>query len=130
MRLESIDTRSDVWKSDTKTFSYRTVDKNNKLEFTDPLFGAIIEKASENIGTLGNQFFVPIVFNITVPPPADLISLLDANPLRIYQFELLGEMYKGILLEITTGLANNKAQQWKLLALPDNNFLKLAKYYG
>lgn len=121
---------SHFYKTDTRTFNYQTVDKNNKLEFTHPTFGAIIEKAAENIGTLGDQFFVPIVFNITVPPPADLLSLLDANPLRIYQFELLGEMYKGILLEITTGMANNKAQQWELLALPDNNFLKLAKYYG
>lgn len=122
--------RSLFWKSDTKTFKYQTVDKNNKLEFDHPVYGHVVEKADENIGGLGDQFFVPIVFDIVLPPPDDLLSLIDANPLQVYQFPLMGEMYKGILLEITTGMANNKAQQWKLLALPDNNFLKLQKYYG
>lgn len=119
-----------LWKCENKTLSYRSSDKNNKLEFDDPLYGHIVEKDSENIGGLGTQFFVPIIFDITLPPPADLVSLLDANPLQVYSFEWIGETYTGILLEISTGMASGKEQEWKLLALPGNNFAKLEKYFG
>jgi hypothetical protein len=122
--------RSRLWLCDTKTLAYRTADKNNAVTFTHPSYGFIEEKANENIGGLGDQFFVPIIFDITIPPPNDLISLLDANPLKIYRFPFYGNYYTGILVEVSTGLAAHTAQNWKLLALPDNDFKKLEAYYG
>ena len=124
------DLRSRLWKCDYKNLNYQTADKNNAVTFTHPLYGYIVERANENIGGLGNQFFVPIFFDITVPPPNDLISLLDANPLKIYRFPFYGTYYTGILVEVSTGLAAHSAQNWKLLALPDNDFKKLEGYYG
>ena len=122
--------RSSLWKCDGKTLKYQSADKNNKLTFTDPVFGAIVERADENIGGLGDQFFVPIIFNLTIPAPNDLISLLDANPLQAYQFPFYGTNYQGILMEVSTGLSSHKEQNWKLLALPTNDFKKLEAYYG
>ena len=122
--------RSCLWLCDNKILAYKSSDKNNKLTFTDPVFGAIIEKADENIGGLGDQFFVPIVFDITVPPPNELISLLDSNPLQVYRFPFYGNYYTCILLSITTGMASHKEQQWKMLSLPTNDLKKLENYFG
>jgi len=122
--------RSCLWKCDYKNLDFKTSDKNSSLTFTHPLYGYMAENQNENIGNLGSQFFVPLIFNITVPPPNDLLSLLDANPLKIYRFPFYGNYYTGILIEVSTGLAAHTAQNWKLLALPDNDFEKLIEYYG
>jgi len=122
--------RSCTWLCDYKTLGYRSADKNNKLTFTDPVYGPIVEKADENVGGLGAQFVVPLLFHFTVPAPDDLIELLDVNPLRAYRFPFYGENYKGILMEVSTGMQSHKEQNYILLALPDNNFNKLEAYYG
>lgn len=122
--------RSCLWLCDGKTLAYKSVDKNNKVTFTDPVYGPIVEKADENIGGLGDQFFVPLIFDITIPPPNDIVSLLDATPLQVYQFPFYGTDYTGILLDVSTGMASHKEQEWQLLALPDNEFWKLEKYFG
>lgn len=122
--------RSCTWLTDYKNLEYRTADKNNALTFTDPVYGPIIEKENENIGSLGSQFVVPILFYITVPAPDNLIELLDVNPLQVYSFILKGETYKGILIECSTGLAAHNARNYILQALPDNNFKKLQNYNG
>lgn len=122
--------RSSTWLMDTRTLKYQSSDKNNKLEFTDPTYGAIVEKGDENIGGLGDQFFVPVVLNITVPSPLDLISLLDSNPLQVIRFPFYGDYYTCIMLESRTSLSTNKEQQWALLPLPSTNLKKLEDYYG
>lgn len=122
--------RSRTWLMDGRTMKYMSSDKNNKLEFTDSTYGAIVEKADENIGGLGDKIFEPVVMNITIPAPSDLIGLLDANPLQVYRFPFYGNYYSGIMQKVTTGLASNKAQQWELLPLPDTDLTKLEDYYG
>lgn len=122
--------RSCTWLMDGRFLKYQSSDKNNKVEFTDPLFGPVIEKADENIGGMGDQFFVPLVMNITIPAPNDLIGLLDANPLQVYRFPFYGDYYMGIIQKVSTGLASNKEQQWELLPLPTTNLKKLEDYYG
>jgi len=119
--------RSLLWLCDQKTLKYQSADKNNKLEFDDPLYGHIIEKADENLGGLGTKFVTPIIFYLTIPAPDDI---LEVNPRAIFRFPLLGTTYKAISIKVTTGMASRRAQTWELLALPDNDFKRLENYYG
>lgn len=122
--------RSRLWKCDYKTLKYQSSDKNNKLTFTDPVYGPIVEKADENIGGLGTRFFTPVVFDIEVPVDYNTTSLLEIVPRKKVRFPFYGDTYTGIYMKAQSGLASNKSQQWIILASPDTDVTKLEDYYG
>lgn len=119
--------RSCFFKCDQKTLKYLSSDKNNKLQFTDPVYGNIIEKADENLGNLGTPFFTNIQFIVTGIPDD---NYLDAGPLAEVHFPFLGTTWKCISMKDSSNLAGRKAQTWELLALPGNDFKLLENYYG
>lgn len=121
--------RSSLYLGDGKVLAYKSSDKNNKLK-TDVLGTIIEEKADVLIGSLGDKFFFPVIFDFEIPAPHDLISLLDLNPLQLFRFPLNGDIYTGILLKVGIAPSSNKAQKYQLLSTADNDLTKLEEYYG
>lgn len=121
--------RSSLYLGDGKILAFKTSDKNDKLK-TDVLGTIIEEKADVIIGSLGEKFFFPVLFDLEIPAPHDLISLLDLNPLQLFRFSLNGDIYTGILVKVGISPSSNKAQQYQLLSTADNNLTKLEEFYG
>ena len=117
--------RSSLYLCDGKTLAYKTADKNNKL-----VCDGITEKADENIGGLGDKFFLPVLLSGDIPVPDDILSLLDTNPLQIVRFPFYGTYYKGILVNLGIAPSSNKEQAFQLLSTTDNVLKNLVEYYG
>jgi hypothetical protein len=117
--------RSSLYLADNLTIKYQSSDKNNKL-----VCDGIIEKADVPVSTLDDKFFYPVVFEIEVAAPADLVTLLDTNPLQIYSFPFDGNLYYGILIKVSIAPSSRKSQTYQLLSASTNDLTKLIEYYG
>lgn len=117
--------RSSMYLADNLILKYTSSEKNNKL-----ICNGIVEKADVSLLTIGKRFFYPILMDFTVPAPADLIGMLDLNPLSIFRFTFLGVTYTGILQAVSTATDTNVSQNYTLLSTSDNDLKTLISYYG
>lgn len=121
--------RSSFYLSDWKTLEYREADKNNKLITTIGL-NTIEEKANVNIGSLAAPFFLPVLLEFNAIAPFELLELLDADPLQIFDWDFYGTNYKGIMVKVGIAPGSQKEQAYQMLSAPDNDLKKLIDYYG
>lgn len=117
--------RSSLYLCDNKILSYKSADKNNKL-----IAGGIVEKADVPIGSLGEKFFYPVMVDMDVPPPENLLDLLNKNPLSVFKFPFYGDYYYGLLVKASIAPASHKEQSYQLMLIPPSNLAKLIYYYG
>jgi hypothetical protein len=117
--------RSSLYLSDSKVLGYKSADKNNSM-----VANGLIEKADLLIGSLGSQFFYPVLFDMDVPAPENLLEILDLNPLKIFKFPFYGDFYYGLLVKVSISPSNRKEQAYQLMALPASNLQKLILYHG
>ena len=62
--------------------------------------------------------------------PFNLLELLDANPLQLFNFDFNGDNYKGIMVEVGIAPGTEKEQNYKFLPTADNDVTKLIEYFG
>lgn len=114
--------RSFLWPLDLEFIKFQTTDKNAEL-VTD-----LIEKADVLIGALPARKFLPIIFEFETRVPDNLQQLLNANPVRIYQFSHKGITMKGIALKVGIEPSSRKAQVYQLLSTADNDLTQLINF--
>ena len=117
--------RSSLYLSDNKILSYKSSDKNNAV-----VSEGITESANVPVSSLGDKFFYPVIADMDVPAPEDLLSLLDTNPLKVFRFPFYGDYYYGLLVKVSIAPSNRKEQNYQLLLLPSSDLTKLISYYG
>jgi hypothetical protein len=118
---------SSLYLNDIGILKYKSCDKNDQV-----ISNGIIENADIQIGALGDRFFYPILIDMEVPPPENLLDLLDTNPLKIFRFPFYGENYYCLMVKASIEPAKHSAQNYQLMLLPNSNsdISKLINYYG
>ncbi|HEX7906229.1 MAG TPA: hypothetical protein VF487_20285 [Chitinophagaceae bacterium] len=112
--------RSMLWKLEPGYLWCQTGDKNKDLSTT--LSGVTItEKQDIEIGSLGAPLFIPMLFKFEPKADVDIITVLNTNPRGKVAFQYNEKNYFGYIISINKQPATNSAQQWTLLAAPDNN---------
>lgn len=117
--------RSSLYKGDYKTFFYKVADRNNAL-----ICDGVVEKANENVGGLGDKFFTPILFDGEFPVTSNILDMLAANPLQVFQFSINGTTYKGIMIKSAVSGNKTSSQNYQFLSTADNTLTNLINYYG
>lgn len=110
---------------DYKTLAFKSADRNDKM-----ISNGIVENADVNIGSLAPAFFVPVRLTGDFAMPDDLLELLDENPLRVFDFDIDGNNYKGFLETVGLNPSDRKLQPCTFLSLASNDISKLKNYYG
>lgn len=113
------------YKGDTMTLFFKTAANNQDL-----VCDGLVEKANKNIGALAPAFFSPIRFGGDYPAPANLLDLIDNNPLQVCRFFIDGRYYFGIMEQTGITPTTNKTMGYELLSVAGNNLSHLIKYYG
>lgn len=118
---------SSLFLYDNGVLVFKSSDKNDKL-----IADGIIENENVKIGNLGSRFFYPILIDLEVPPPENLLDLLDTNPLKIFRFPFYGDNYYGLMVKASIEPAKHSAQNYQLMLLPNGNtdISKLINYFG
>jgi hypothetical protein len=117
--------RSCTWLMDSKMLSFKSSKRN-----VDLLCDGIQEKQSIAVGNLGNQFFVPIVFNGDFEINESISKQISDNPLVVVRFPFQGEYFKGIMKKNDLPPIGSLSKTFSILLLNDNNITKLINYYG
>lgn len=113
------------YKGDAETFIFR-----NNLRNGEVICDGIIENQFRNIGSLAAQKVTPWMFDMETPPPEDLISLLDLDPLQTFRFPFEGNYYLGSLEKISIAPSLKATQQIQLRSAHINNMSQLKNYQG
>ena len=117
--------RSSMYKADNLILKYVSSDRNKSL-----VAGGIVEKDNVTVSALGDKFFYPVIFDFDVPAPANLLELLNNNPLQVFRFPFYGDYYTGIVVKVSIAPSNLKSQNYQLLSTSENDLSKLISYYG
>lgn len=116
------------YKMDTRSLGFKSADKNKNLVTTIGL-NIIEEKADMNIGSLDTAFMQPVLLNFDCIPPFELLETLDNNPLQVFDFDIDGSNYTGIMVKSSIA-GNGKEQQYTMWSSATNDLTKLIDYYG
>jgi len=113
-------------KQDGKELVFETTEKNGSLSRT--IGGVTItENANYPISLLAPKLFLPTVFTFTSETPQNVIDIIQTNPYGEIQFNWLGNTYKGFIFDVGQQPAENPAQEFELLASPNNNMAKFIR---
>lgn len=117
--------RSLLDKLDNTWLAFQSGDKNSDLSTT--LSGVTIaEREAVQVGTLGDKLFLPYYVNISTSVPLNLQQLMKDSPYEQIKFsDKKGNIFYGFLCDGGIKPATNDKQNWKLLASPQNDLLKL-----
>lgn len=117
--------RSSMLHCDGLTITYSTADKNNRVAA-----GGITEKENIQLGSAGTKFFYPVGISMELPPPANLLELLNASPLTTVLVEIGGVIYTGTLEKSSIALAGNRTSEFEILLDERNDLSQLIDYNG
>jgi len=114
-----------------KSIKLASADQNAELSYT--LAGVTVtENEDIQIGNLGAQLFKPYYLTLRTKVPLNVIELINADPFGQIQHTVYDEDYFGFLWD--GGIApakagkDNDAQNWKLLAAPENILKNIYDY--
>lgn len=112
--------RSMLDKMDSRYIEFASAEKNKDLVTIDNAGRRVAEKDSVAIASLGGKYFKPIIANITIKLPRNIMRLMDLTPFGFMTFSFEGKTYKGYILDFGVDLAYNKEREVKLLLTDDN----------
>jgi hypothetical protein len=118
--------RSIFYPFDLEKLKFQSTERNALLK---TILGSetIQENADYTIGSLGTKLFLPFYFEFETVVPADLVTILEANPNQCFTFSWNGDTYKGFPMKISQAVNTEESQRFKLLAAPDTNLENLIK---
>lgn len=117
--------KSCTWKMDARVLAFKSSKRN-----VDLLCDGIQEKQNIAIGDLGEQFFIPLMFNAEFEVNEVISAALDDNPLTVVRFPFQGEYFKGIMKKNDLPPIGSSNKSFSILLLNGNNISKLINYYG
>jgi hypothetical protein len=121
--------RSCHYKLDHKFLKFQTTEKWKELIVSKPGSRVVDEDADVEIGTLGDQLFIPWTINIEVESPADLIDALELTPVKAVQYNDGSLTLAGLITKASIEPSTNDAQEYTLLSSPNNNLIPLIEIF-
>jgi len=129
LRRSSDFLHSSLYLADNKILKFISADRNQNMSYINGA-DVVVENADEPVGSLDDKFFNPVLINIDVIVPDDLLDDLDSNPLKTFSFLFDGNLYKGISIKNSINPKRNKAQTYQLWPTADTDLSPLIDYYG
>jgi hypothetical protein len=121
--------RSCHYKLDHKKLAFQTTDKWRAMEVRKPGQRPVDEDADVEIGSLGDQFFIPWLIDIEVESPADLIDTLEITPVKTVQYNDNNLSLAGLIIKAGIEPSTNDAQAYQLLSSPNNVITDLVNVF-
>lgn len=106
-------------------FKFRSADQNKEL-----ICEEIEEKKDVVLSELTTPKLVPFYLEMNIPIGYNILSLLNLNPLQVFEVPINGQMFIGALENIGINPSKNSAQKIILRGSYSNNYVKLIKYNG
>jgi len=113
--------------------SFHGVNENGNIEFTSGKKNTdisandgtniVVENAPIYIKDVANRYFLPFECTFKAKYPKNIQELIQTSPDGVIQFTYNNNMFYGFILEVSTDLAKNTEQEFRLL-LSTNNILK------
>jgi hypothetical protein len=110
------------YKLEGQKVKYQTSDRNADLKTV--MDGVTVQENSDMVIT-ADRIFLPFYFEFDTQVPIDLVSVMEANPNRKFQFTWLGSTFTGYLMKAGIAPNTNKEQAYKLLAAASNDMTNL-----
>ncbi len=117
--------RSCTWLLDARLLEFKSSKRT-----VDLLCDGIQEKQSIAVGSLGDQFFVPLLFAAEFEITEAISAALADNPLSVVRFPFQGSYFKGILKKNDLPPIGSANKNFTILLLNNNDIHKLINYYG
>lgn len=114
-----------TYEMDQFILDFKNADRN-----ADVVCDGIPERNSYVIGNIASRFFKPVWVDAEWPVPDNILELLDADPVQVFDFLIGNTLFIGILNKISIEHATRKTQSLQFLSAPANDFTKLIKYIG
>ena len=92
---------------------------------TPTVYDEGVNETINDLASAATAYFAPFLFKVMAKTPANLLSIMMANPYGFVAFRWLGTSYYGFILQASEKVAELQPGKFDLIAMADTDFTNL-----